>query len=53
VKIFIDTFIDDPMALAEQLIDTFDDRVSIKRSAVGGSGASAVVPSGFCMKLWH
>ncbi|CAE6168275.1 unnamed protein product [Arabidopsis arenosa] len=53
VKIFIDTFIDDPMALAEQLIDTFEDRVSIKRSAIGGSGASAVVPSGFCMKLWH
>ncbi|XP_010447754.1 PREDICTED: VIN3-like protein 2 isoform X1 [Camelina sativa] len=55
VKIYIDTFIDDPMALAEQLIDTFDDRVSIKRSAVGGGsgGASAVVPSGFCMKLWH
>lgn len=52
VKIYIDTFIDDPLALAEQLIDTFDDRVSIKRSAIGG-GASAVVPSGFCMKLWH
>ncbi|KAL1210564.1 VIN3-like protein 2 [Cardamine amara subsp. amara] len=54
VKIFIDTFTDDPMALAEQLIDTFDDRVSVKRSASGGSSvASAVVPSGFCMKLWH
>ncbi|EOA31601.1 hypothetical protein CARUB_v10014798mg [Capsella rubella] len=54
VKIFIDTFIDDPMALAEQLTDTFEDRVSIKRSGNGGSGgASAVVPSGFCMKLWH
>ncbi|VVB08824.1 unnamed protein product [Arabis nemorensis] len=56
VKIYIDTFIDDPVALAEQLVDTFDDRVSIKRSAATGSGsssASAVVPSGFCMKLWH
>lgn len=55
VKIFIDTFTDDPVALAEQLVDTFDDRVSIKRSATGsgGGGASAVVPSGFCMKLWH
>lgn len=56
VKIYIDTFIDDPVALAEQLIDTFDDRVSSKRSAATGSGsssASAVVPSGFCMKLWH
>ncbi|EOA16115.1 hypothetical protein CARUB_v10004248mg [Capsella rubella] len=54
VKIFIETFIDDPMALAEQLTDTFEDRVSIKRSGNGASGgASAVVPSGFCMKLWH
>uniref|UniRef100_A0A1J3CZS4 VIN3-like protein 2 n=1 Tax=Noccaea caerulescens TaxID=107243 RepID=A0A1J3CZS4_NOCCA len=52
VKIYIDTFTDDPMALAEQLVHTFDDRVSIKRSAIGG-GPSAVVPSGFCMKLWH
>ncbi|KFK29585.1 vernalization5 vin3-like protein [Arabis alpina] len=52
VKIYIDTFIDDPVALAEQLVDTFEDRVSIKRSATG-SGASAVVQSGFCMKLWH
>ncbi|ESQ54187.1 hypothetical protein EUTSA_v10024549mg [Eutrema salsugineum] len=52
VKIFIDTFTDDPVALAEQLIHTFNDRVSVKRSAIGG-GASAVVQSGFCMKLWH
>ncbi|XP_010525725.1 PREDICTED: VIN3-like protein 2 [Tarenaya hassleriana] len=51
VKIFIDTFVDDPSALAEQLVDTFSDCVSSKRSAFGG--ASAVVPSGFCMKLWH
>ncbi|CAN8326583.1 unnamed protein product [Cochlearia groenlandica] len=54
VKIFIDAFTDDPIGLAEQLIHTFNDRVSIKRSAIGGGGASAVVPSaGFCMKLWH
>ncbi|KAH0915480.1 hypothetical protein HID58_029926, partial [Brassica napus] len=52
VKIFIDTFTDDPVALAEQLVHTFSDRVSVKRSAIGG-GASAVVQSGFCMKLWH
>ncbi|KAF3508291.1 hypothetical protein F2Q69_00009847 [Brassica cretica] len=52
VKIFIDTFTDDPVALAEQLVHTFSDRVSMKRSAIGG-GASAVVQSGFCMKLWH
>ncbi|CAN8229966.1 unnamed protein product [Cochlearia groenlandica] len=49
VEIFIDTFTDDPVALAEQLIDAFGDRVSIKRSAIGGGA----VPSGFCMKLWH
>ncbi|KAF8084811.1 hypothetical protein N665_0699s0024 [Sinapis alba] len=53
VKIFIDTFTDDPVALAEQLVHSFSDRVSSsKRSAVGG-GASAVVQSGLCMKLWH
>ncbi|CAH8322267.1 unnamed protein product [Eruca vesicaria subsp. sativa] len=52
VKIFMDTFTDDPVALAEQLVHSFSDRVSIKRSAIGG-GASAVVQSGFCMKLWH
>ncbi|KAJ0250854.1 VIN3-like protein 2 [Hirschfeldia incana] len=53
VKIFMDTFTDDPVALAEQLVHTFSDRVSMKRSAVAGGGASAVVQSGFCMKLWH
>ncbi|XP_010526345.1 PREDICTED: VIN3-like protein 2 isoform X3 [Tarenaya hassleriana] len=51
LKIFVDTFKGDPSALAEQIVDTFSDRVSSKRSASGGS--SAVVPSGFCMKLWH
>ncbi|KAJ0251729.1 VIN3-like protein 2 [Hirschfeldia incana] len=53
VKIFIDTFADDPVALAEQLVHSFSDRLLSKRSAVGGGGASAVVQSGFCMKLWH
>ncbi|KAF8091702.1 hypothetical protein N665_0438s0031 [Sinapis alba] len=52
VKIFTDTFNDDPVDLAEQLVHTFNDHVLSKRSAVDG-GASAVVKSGFCMKLWH
>ncbi|CAH8355692.1 unnamed protein product [Eruca vesicaria subsp. sativa] len=50
VKMFIDTFNDDPMDLAEQLLYTFNEHVLAKRSAIG---ASAVVKSGFCMKLWH
>ncbi|CAH8364320.1 unnamed protein product [Eruca vesicaria subsp. sativa] len=52
VKIFMDTFTDDPVALAEQLVHTFSDRITMKRSAIG-VGVSAVVQSGFCMKLWH
>ncbi|KAK4791499.1 hypothetical protein SAY86_031912 [Trapa natans] len=46
VKAFVDTFIEDPAALAEQLIDTFSGSIS---SIV----SSSVVPSGLCMKLWH
>ncbi|XP_030535535.1 VIN3-like protein 2 isoform X2 [Rhodamnia argentea] len=45
VKVFIDTLIGDPKSLAEQLIDAFSDCISSK--------SSSVVPSGFCMKLWH
>lgn len=45
VKVFIDTFVEDPASLAEQLVDTFSDCISSKRSSV--------VPAGFCMKLWH
>ncbi|XP_044464051.1 VIN3-like protein 2 isoform X2 [Mangifera indica] len=45
VKVFIDTFVGDPASLAEQLVDTFSDCISSKRSSV--------VPAGFCMKLWH
>ncbi|KAF4352959.1 hypothetical protein F8388_008380 [Cannabis sativa] len=45
VKVFIDTFIEEPASLAEQLVDTFTECISSKRSSV--------VPSGFCMKLWH
>ncbi|KAL5836349.1 hypothetical protein ACOSQ3_015904 [Xanthoceras sorbifolium] len=45
VKVFIDTFDEDHASLAEQLVDTFSDCITIKRSSV--------VPAGFCMKLWH
>ncbi|KAK6151443.1 hypothetical protein DH2020_014078 [Rehmannia glutinosa] len=45
VKVFIDTFIDDPVSLAGQLVDTFSDVVSHKRCSR--------VPAGFCTKLWH
>lgn len=45
VKVFVDTFIEDPESLAGQLIDTFSDVISNKRSTT--------VPAGFCLKLWH
>ncbi|KAK9715506.1 hypothetical protein RND81_06G169400 [Saponaria officinalis] len=45
VKAFVDTLIDDPASLAEQLVDTFSEIVSSKRSSD--------VPRGFCLKLWH
>ena len=45
VKVFVDIFITDPASLAEQLVDTFSDCISSKKSSV--------VPAGFCMKLWH
>ncbi|KAL1371972.1 hypothetical protein HN51_002148 [Arachis hypogaea] len=45
VKIYIDTFLEDPASLAEQLVDTFTECISCKRTSV--------VPAGFCMKLWH
>ncbi|OVA19001.1 Fibronectin [Macleaya cordata] len=45
VKVFVDTFMDDPAGLAGQLIDTFLEGISSKRPPV--------VPPGFCMKLWH
>ncbi|XP_027916705.1 VIN3-like protein 2 isoform X4 [Vigna unguiculata] len=45
VKIYIDTFLEDPASLAEQLVDTFSECISSKRISV--------VPAGFCMKLWH
>ncbi|CAL0307013.1 unnamed protein product [Lupinus luteus] len=45
VKIYIDTFLEDPTSLAEQLVDTFSECISSKRTST--------VPAGFCMKLWH
>ncbi|CAH2056863.1 unnamed protein product [Thlaspi arvense] len=45
VKVFVDTLIEDPASLAGQLVDTFSEAISSKRSSV--------VPSGFCLKLWH
>lgn len=45
VKAFIETFTEDPKSLAEQLVDTFSNVVSIKRCST--------VPVGFCTKLWH
>ncbi|KAI4380562.1 hypothetical protein MLD38_006739 [Melastoma candidum] len=45
VKAFVDTFIEDPKSLAEQLIDTFSDCLSTK--------TSSVTPAGFCQKLRH
>ncbi|XP_061361490.1 VIN3-like protein 2 [Gastrolobium bilobum] len=45
VKIYIDTFLEDPASLAEQLVDTFSECISSKRTSV--------VRAGFCMKLWH
>ncbi|KAA8522759.1 hypothetical protein F0562_009079 [Nyssa sinensis] len=45
VKVFVDTLIEDPASLAGQLVDTFSDAISSKRSSV--------VPVGFCLKLWH
>ncbi|KAL3535382.1 hypothetical protein ACH5RR_003843 [Cinchona calisaya] len=34
VKVFVDTFIEDPESLAEQLVDTFSDVISNKRSTI-------------------
>ncbi|KAM7249664.1 hypothetical protein ACFE04_026776 [Oxalis oulophora] len=45
VKIFVDTFSEDPGALAEQLVDTFSETISSKKACT--------LPAGFCTKLWH
>ncbi|CAN0858884.1 VIN3-like protein 2 [Linum grandiflorum] len=46
VKAYVDTFVEDPSALAEQLVDTFSECISSSRR-------SSAVPAGFCTKLWH
>ncbi|KAJ0965647.1 hypothetical protein J5N97_026785 [Dioscorea zingiberensis] len=45
VSVYIDTLIDDAGSLAGQLVDTFSEAVCSKRSPL--------VPTGFCMQLWH
>lgn len=45
VKVFIDTFVEDPESLAGQLLDSFSDILENKRCST--------VPAGFCTKLWH
>ncbi|KAL8467777.1 hypothetical protein ACS0TY_031134 [Phlomoides rotata] len=45
VKVFIDTFVEDPESLADQLVHSFSDVISNKRCSR--------VPAGFCTKLWH
>ncbi|XP_074273704.1 VIN3-like protein 2 [Silene latifolia] len=45
VKAFVDTLIEDPVSLSEQLVDTFGEIVSSKRSPD--------IPHGLCLKLWH
>ncbi|VFQ70211.1 unnamed protein product [Cuscuta campestris] len=47
VKAFVDTLIDDPDSLAGQLVHSFSDLISNTPSS------SSVVPSGFCLRLWH
>uniref|UniRef100_A0A1J3DKY8 VIN3-like protein 3 n=2 Tax=Noccaea caerulescens TaxID=107243 RepID=A0A1J3DKY8_NOCCA len=55
VKTFVDIFKDDSVALAEQLVDTFSDCISRKRSANanGGGGGGSGASAGFCMKPRH
>lgn len=45
VKAFVDTLIEDPESLAGQLVHSFSDVISNKKSSV--------VAAGFCLKLWH
>ncbi|KAK9097378.1 hypothetical protein Sjap_022875 [Stephania japonica] len=47
VKVFVDTFVEDPVCLAGQLIDTFAEIMSAQKKALSG------FPIGFCSKLWH
>ncbi|KAL9224580.1 hypothetical protein vseg_000601 [Gypsophila vaccaria] len=45
VKAFVDTLIEDPVSLSEQLVDTFGEIISSKRSSD--------IPQGLCLKFWH
>lgn len=45
VSVYVDTLIDDPRSLADQLVDTFSDTVCSKRLSP--------MRNGFCMRLWH
>lgn len=45
VKVFVDTLVEDPVSLAEQLVHSFSDAVSRKRPPP--------VPIGFCFQLRH
>lgn len=45
VNVFVDALIDDPRSLAEQLIDTFMDKICCYQKPVPWQG--------FCTKLWH
>lgn len=45
VTVYVDTLIDDPASLAGQLVDTFSETICSKKPPL--------VPTGFCMKLWH
>nr|GMC93214.1 VIN3-like protein 2 [Ipomoea batatas] len=45
VKAFVDTLVEDPESLAGQLVHSFSDVISNKKSSM--------VPAGFCLKLWH
>ncbi|KAK9097868.1 hypothetical protein Syun_024913 [Stephania yunnanensis] len=47
VKVFVDTFVEDPVSLAGQLIDTFTEIMSAQKKSPSG------LPIGFCSKLWH
>ncbi|KAF8406097.1 hypothetical protein HHK36_008177 [Tetracentron sinense] len=45
VSAFVDTLIDDPPSLADQLVDTFMDEICNEKKPVARNG--------FCTRLWH
>ncbi|KAL5699198.1 hypothetical protein ACHQM5_030137 [Ranunculus cassubicifolius] len=46
VKVFVDTFVDDPVSLAGQLVDTFSDDINNKKP-------QGIFGNGFCTRLFH